>query len=193
MQKIRFIGDVHAKIDKYIPLTYNIEKSVQLGDMGAGFVDIPVFHAGCRWIRGNHDNPKIAFEHPRCIRDGTVEGDIMYLGGAWSIDRAYRTEGVDWWPDEELSILELDNCISTAIAQHPKIMVTHDCPEVVLKDLFGYIHTFPNRTSQALNTIYDYCKPDIWIFGHHHQNVDMVVGRTRFICLDELKYIDLEV
>jgi hypothetical protein len=58
---------------------------------------------------GNHDNPYMCKQDMvGYISDGTVEGDVMYIGGAWSIDNPVappgwyrRTAGFDWWFDEE--------------------------------------------------------------------------------------------
>jgi hypothetical protein len=36
-------------------------------------------------------------------------------------------------------------------------------------------------------------KPDFWVFAHHHVNVTREISGTRFICLDELDFIDLEI
>ena len=74
--------------------------------MGLGFSGVYLPHdevMNHKFIRGNHDDPQACREHPYWIKDGLIENDIMYIGGAWSIDREYRTEGVSWWRDEELS------------------------------------------------------------------------------------------
>ena len=45
------------------------------------------------------------------------------MGGAPSIDRAGRAEGVDWWPEEEIQDHELPpiKC---------DVLLTHDAPEI---------------------------------------------------------------
>jgi hypothetical protein len=56
---------------------------------------------------------------------------MMFVGGTASNDCAYRHEGYDWWPDEELSSDELKRIIALYIERKPRVMVTHDCPEEV--------------------------------------------------------------
>lgn len=185
----RFIGDVHGKMDRYLPLTYDVE-SIQVGDFGVGFVDIPILKPEARFIRGNHDNPALCREHRNWIPDGTIEGDTMFIGGAWSIDKAWRTPGISWWEDEELSIAEWDRVITTAINTRPRIMVTHDCPQSIVLPLFG-AKPIKTRTQQALDVILGEVRPEIWLFGHWHIDRDVVIDGTRFICLGELQYIDL--
>jgi hypothetical protein len=186
---VRYIGDIHGKIDRYLPLIQGVD-SIQVGDFGMGFIPTPELPARARFIRGNHDSPEICRQHPNWIADGTIEDDTMFIGGAWSIDRAYRTEGVSWWPDEELSISELDRMIDMAIAMRPRIMVTHDCPTDAVYHLFN-AHPISTRTQQALNAIWQLAPPEIWLFGHWHQSRDQVINGTRFICLAELEWVDL--
>jgi len=204
---MRFIGDVHGKYDRYKKIIENCEGSVQVGDMGVGFF-VEDYHTGRRalanppydamvagnhrFIRGNHDNPNTCRNHTQWIPDGKVENDILFVGGAWSIDRDYRTEGLNWWSDEQLSISEFQVVIDTACTIQPKIIVSHDCPLSVVPHLFNK-EPIRTCTQQALDVILEDCRPEIWIFGHWHQNVDVVFGGTRFICLDELCYIDLDV
>jgi ribulose-5-phosphate 4-epimerase/fuculose-1-phosphate aldolase len=57
----------------------------------------------------------------------------LALGGAVSVDRALRTAGVDWWPEEEITWRQAGAVID---AGHADVMVTHDCPA-------GVPHTFP--------------------------------------------------
>ena len=193
--KLRVIGDVHGKIAEYLAICSECDRSVQVGDMGFGFqgVYLPsneiINH---KFIRGNHDDPQACREHPYWIKDGTYEDGIMYIGGAWSIDYEYRREGISWWRDEELSSEELYELIDVAEKVKPKIMVTHDAPMGVIPELF-HCESIHTRTQSALETIRQLVKLEVWIFGHWHQNRDKVIDGTRFICLAELAYIDLEI
>ena len=59
--------------------------------------------------------------------------DWLALGGAVSLDRAGRTAGVDWWPEEEITRRQADRIIDGGLAD---VMVTHECPA-------GVEHAFP--------------------------------------------------
>ena len=50
-----------------------------------------------------------------------------------------------------------------------------------------------SRTRQALDAMFDIHKPDLWLFGHWHDSQDRNVMGTRFICLNELEYKDIEI
>lgn len=189
---VRFIGDVHAKWEAYLPLTQGVD-SIQVGDFGAGFRDIPALDSRARFIRGNHDNPEVCRSHPNWIADGTLENNILYIGGAYSIDRAWRTAGVDWWPDEEIAYQDWDRIISIAEKFKPRVIVTHDCPNALIPILFPFALPIVSRTQQALDIIFGLHQPEYWLFGHWHQNKDKKVNGTRFICLNECKYMDIEL
>jgi hypothetical protein len=57
----------------------------------------------------------------------------LALGGAVSLDRAGRTAGVDWWPEEEITWRQARSVIDAGPAD---VMVTHECPA-------GVEHVFP--------------------------------------------------
>ena len=73
-------------------------------------------------------DPKICRAPPGWIPDGHYDPnwDIMFVGGAFSVDRHLRTRGLDWWEDEEYSIRELTAIVDRFAAVQPRIMVTHD-------------------------------------------------------------------
>jgi hypothetical protein len=194
---VRFIGDIHGKIGPYLNLLTDCTKSTQVGDFGVGFGSLKadrvdsLLAEGHRFIRGNHDSPAECAKSKQWIPDGHYERGMMFVGGANSIDREYRIEGVSWWLDEELSYSELGNMIDRYIENKPRVMVTHDAPESAVARFFNCYDG--NRTRQAFENMLAFHRPEFWIFGHWHRHVDCVVNGTRFICLAELEFIDLEI
>src|SRR5260370_6409064 len=57
----------------------------------------------------------------------------LACGGGVSLDRAARTEGTDWWPQEEITGEQESALVA---GDHADVMVSHDCPSSVA-------HTFP--------------------------------------------------
>lgn len=219
MALTRVVGDIHGRFNEYDTFILNLrgmrhrgeapERSVQVGDFGIGFYS-PYWHESVRewmktnptqrFIRGNHDDPAMCKTMPGYIADGTVEGDVMYIGGAWSIDQALRTEGVDWWADEELSMQELETLIDVYRTTKPRVMFTHDCPEQIAWDMFvsrgnayGGKKQFKTRTGQALQSMWEYHQPEMWFFGHWHETRDLTLNGTKFQCVGELDAIDVEI
>jgi hypothetical protein len=209
---IRFIGDVHGRFAQYKRIIANVENSIQVGDMGVGFrrnggardgelysnpPHYAMVRANHRFIRGNHDNPAVCRQHSQWIADGHIEDDVMLIGGALSVDRQWRTEGYDWWADEELSSSELGILVDLYAVARPRLMITHDCPESVavrMCVLSGRDKLdFPSRTRQAFQSMFELRQPGLWIFGHCHASFDSVLDGTRFICLAGLEYRDIEI
>lgn len=211
---MRFIGDVHGKFNRYRKLVKEVPASIQIGDMGVGFrydggplegeyyANPPheiMAKGNHRFIRGNHDNPIVCRRHSQWIPDGTIENGIMFIGGAVSIDRFLRHEGYNWWADEELSNPELYELTDRYLEVKPRMMVTHECPEEVaveMERLVGRGKLNPewsSRSRQAFQSMWSGHSPEMWIFGHWHRSFDQVMNGTRFICLAELEYKDLEV
>lgn len=204
-----FIGDVHGKYKRYKRVIRGRRDTVQLGDMGVGFWKLrsdervpdhnpphsKMVEGNHRFIRGNHDNPSVCTRQSQWIPDGTVEGDVMFVGGAISVDRKWRTEGLDWWPDEELSIAELDRLISVYADARPRIMVTHDCPQFLEKTMVeasGRDKSIaPSRTRQAFSAMFDHHRPQHWVFGHWHRTFRTTWCECTFTCLDELDALEI--
>ena len=196
------IGDVHGKWRSYAEIIQNAPASIQVGDMGIGLPhedpDVrKTFEAATsqgdhRYIRGNHDNPFATATDARCILDGTVENGIMFLGGAQSNDRRWLIEGEDWWPEEELDIGALNRMIDIYDDTRPRVMVTHDAPEAVVRELFPSLGIEDSRTRQALDAMLEIHRPDLWVFGHYHKSRRQCLSGTEFICLAELETLEVD-
>ena len=96
----------------------------------------------------------------------------LALGGGASLDRAIRTEGADWWPEEEITAGQARDVIEGGRAD---VMVTHECPS-------GVTHTFPPPPSfwdlrdlarsdahrELLQRVVDAVRPAHLMHGHLH-------------------------
>lgn len=219
MSIIRFLGDVHGKFQPYKTILKNSpHPTIQIGDMGIGFRKWPhgepsanppydaMVAGGHKFIRGNHDNPAVCKRHTQYIADGTIIDNMMFIGGALSIDKAYRVEGFSYWSDEELSTQELDQMIDIYIATKPEIMITHETPESIAELMVGTVDPrtkmfspgkldprFASRTRQAFQSMFELYQPKLWIYGHWHIPFDEAINGTRFICLPELATIDIDM
>lgn len=233
MSGIVFIGDVHGKVKQYRKIIRALpegSKSLQIGDFGLGFKGVHLFPGGSltkgthRFIRGNHDDPARCRKHPLYLGDyGYLpEERLFYLGGAWSIDQQWRTPQVSWWPDEELSVEELNKAHQLYIDSKPQIVATHEAPSVAAILLLSWaqgLHvsapkmSSPNdppkgedyayfkakmgcvntRTSQALQQMFEVHQPKYWIFGHYHLTCSFVERGTEFQCLGELATREIEL
>lgn len=196
---IRFIGDIHGKMEEYMEIVNQSPyPTIQVGDYGIGFRANPItspLHTRHMFIRGNHDNPYLCRVQSNWIPDGTIVNNIAFIGGASSIDRMWRTEGVDWWPEEQLTIGELNRILDVIAETKPDIIVSHECPEFVSDDIVKHFNMRKfqddNRTRMMLQSIYDIYTPKYHIFGHWHVSYHKKINGTKFICLNELETFDL--
>lgn len=215
MTVTRLIGDIHGYVNEY--RHYSIGKfegpTIQIGDFGVGFGQSDFWHEAVdefhgdthRFIRGNHDNPSKCKEMVGWIPDGTIEGDVMYIGGAWSIDNPTappgwyrRTAGSDWWVDEQCSDTQFEQFLQSVEAVKPRVMITHDCPGDVSFDMFwgsGFIKgpVYPNNTADWMDKIFKAHQPEFWFFGHWHKTMTKNINGTTFVCLGELDTIDVDL
>ena len=220
MDYFRIIGDVHGHISEgqactlprnkgkyYLDLIKDCEYSLQLGDMGFDYSPLMGLDFGRHcFIGGNHDNYDVTEDIPNYVKDfgklnmGGIE--VFYCRGAFSIDKEdrLRIKHKCWWAEEELTYAEGLRALASYERAKPKIMVTHDCPiqiarlignPQVLRNYGFNPTTFNTSTQQLLQAMFEIHQPDLWVFGHFHQNWQEEVNGTKFICVDELNYITL--
>lgn len=189
------IGDVHGKTDEYKKIIFNYNKpTIQLGDFG--------FRRHHQWHTdnidstkhkinfGNHDDTTF-LKYPHSLGNYSYDeaSGIFTMRGAFSVDRINRTEGVDWFADEELNYAEILEAVDCYNANKPKIVVTHDCPHEIRRMLFGIEQK--SITCNGLQSMFESHKPDLWFFGHHHQSLTKTILGTKFICLNELETYEI--
>lgn len=212
MSTIRFIGDVHGYFERYKKIIDGCPASIQVGDLGLGFrhtqgpregeftqnpPHYKMTEGNHRFIRGNHDNPGECNKNSQWIKDGTVEDGVMFIGGAESIDIPWRVKDYSWWEDEQLSDDEFNVLIDKFIMEKPHTVISHDCPVEVAEIMCDFRFKPESRTQRALQAMWNGHSPDRWIFGHWHvhQCLDLEKDKklTKFICLEELQYMDINL
>ncbi len=190
------IGDVHGKIDCYWKIIQQYKGStITVGDFG--FKKQHWWHSLAldsnkhKVNFGNHDDTTF-LKHPHSLGNYSYDPatGIFTMRGAFSIDKINRIEGLDWFADEELNYGEILEALDCYLLNKPKIVITHDCPHEVRRMLFGIEQKC--ITCNGLQSMFESHKPDIWIFGHHHESVTKIILGTKFICLNELETIDIK-
>ena len=175
---------------------------LQLGDFGIwpgkagqrylGAVNeaLEAFGGQLWFIDGNHEDfPRLArmsgtvpdgrvivrpniFYLPRGLRWTWHERRWLACGGGVSLDKAGRTEGWDWWPQEEITG---EQEVTVSFGGHADVMITHECPS-------GVVHTFPRPPSwwnladlarsdahqERLQRIVNAVQPRYLVHGHLH-------------------------
>ncbi len=214
--KIRAIGDIHQNTSTYLNIIKDCERSIQLGDLGFNYKFLDkVDSKKHQFIFGNHENFNILKNNPppHLLPDYGTHPEfpsIFLCSGAWSIDQKFRREGIDWWPDEELSYRSLQDLIAAYDTARPEIVLSHQTADNIVP-LMGLDPNFafrmghgqaypPTRTGLALNECLRIHRPKLWIFNHYHHDFDQTIDGTRFICLTadpnldrKQRYFDIEI
>lgn len=129
------------------------------------------------FCEGNHDHlpsllglrepTEVARNWIYCPRGSVITlGDkrIGFLGGARSIDRAVRTEGRSWWPEEEPTHEE-----AARLADHEiDLLVTHTPPASVMR-VMGYNRAPDERASIVVERAWAELGYPSLVCGHMHQ------------------------
>jgi len=108
---------------------------------------------------------------------------VMFFGGAESVDKAQRKEGIDWFPDEiirysQIANLDYDGKID--------VVISHTCP--VEFDIQGSLYWSLSRIAdcsrQALSHILHRYNPPLWYFGHWHRYATGYTAGCRWTALN---------
>jgi DNA repair exonuclease SbcCD nuclease subunit len=145
-------------------------------------------------VRGNHDN------HPRLnsfpeinmfgdkvkqisdnvfmLIDGhiyTINGQTYFvLGGAESVDKMYRREGINWWPEEIPSYLTVYEGFERLKDVNNKVdyVLTHAIFYNAYEHIFGkYGEKINDPMSKTLQILKDTITYKYWYCGHYHCNL----------------------
>jgi len=128
-----------------------------------------------------------------------IEGhEILVVGGAASIDKAFRAINKSWWEAEDLSLADVknaeDNIVKSSL--HFDYVLTHTIPET-MKRFFGFYDSYFCSTSEYLNSIYRMISFKHWYAGHFHLDEtvdDLTILNNKIIKLgDTIPNDEIEV
>ena len=206
-KKLRIVGDVHGKIAEYIEIVKDVDYSIQIGDMGFNYSALDALDPYRHWVfGGNHDNylkrgDEFIYQPPHFLGDfGMIISGIFFVRGGLSIDKKWRTEGFDWFPDEELSYARSKECLDAYCSAKPMIVLSHECPQSIISMFTSFSDKetmdkfdcrLPSSTSMLLEQMYYHHQPELWIFGHYHIDREIKYQETIFRCLNELSHYDI--
>lgn len=198
------VGDIHGQFNVLCDQNLADCDVYQVGDFGLGFGTKHSDHLQMKHlnrfaqkhninffaIRGNHDNP-VFWQEPEMNKNfneqysniklipdytyKTIAGKkVLFIGGATSIDRKQRVQGLSYWRDESLAepTSALDKC---------DIVISHTCPSRFpvtptekdsIVDYYArfdsHLYSDIKREREIMDRIMDEVSPNEWYFGHFH-------------------------
>jgi hypothetical protein len=212
---LRLIGDCHGDFQTYSHIVEDSEYSIQLGDFGfnemyKAVASSNIDDSNHQFFGGNHEDMDYYYSLPHSLGNYgfTILNSIafFFVRGAESIDQDWRKADMAmgkwggrklWWEEEQMSMRQLGAAIEHYKDVKPSIVLTHTCPQFLKNIVLKYKYGDDNncnvtRTEAALENMWGSHKPKLWVFGHFHCYFNQVIGGTRFICLDEYQYADLD-
>lgn len=200
---MKIIGDIHGQVEIYKSMIIGTEATLQIGDMGFSYDHLKDVDPDRNiFIPGNHENYNTVWDYPHAIGHFGMRNhgglDFFFIRGELSVDKRYRKENIDWFRDEELGTSQVEECIRLYEEKKPSVVISHGCPMSIsekvarwskkeTEERFGC--TLPSWTAKFLQVMYGIHQPDLWVFGHYHQNKLVKDGKTSFLCVDEYSYI----
>ena len=140
-----------------------------------------MFGARCRKIRSN----VYAVERGEIL---SVEGlNILCIGGADSIDKAWRQDGISWWAQEKISDTDVKKTVEKGLTCSFDMVCSHAMPAFFM--LQNFTPCFQTGSEFSLEKIYCDIENNgghipLWIGGHVHNSIDMMYNGTLFRSLD---------
>lgn len=215
---IMFLGDIHA--DFYVlKAIFNKAKEdgtldapikiIQVGDFGWSptlLKDFPKLPWPVYAIDGNHEyhpmlkgldvvtevKPNLFYVPRGTIME--IDGyQIGFMGGAHSVDKKWRSFGVDWWPDEEVTEQNINQML--AKNQPVDILVTHSPPKNFILRTFGPInkaywclpHDWEDISSMRIEKLWGELGMPPIISGHMHRPV--IDGQCKMLDVNEMFFL----
>lgn len=101
---------------------------------------------------------------------------IFTFGGASSIDKHLRIEGVSWWKEEEFNYIEANTAYENLNKVNWEVdyVLTHSAPLSIKDKLYGNNNLYaPSATERILEAILRNIKFKRWYFGHYHKDIKL--------------------
>jgi Icc-related predicted phosphoesterase len=193
LSNIIVTGDLHNEFDQLNTLIanrihYGLEMVICCGDFGfwpkvkwaKPMEFIKPKNVKVLWCDGNHENHwqlklresdeivKNVIYMPRGSHITLSDGrNVLFMGGADSIDKDARMLGIDWFPDEVISMSDMVDLPDINI----DIVISHTCPYELTDKMLEYNpYKIGDPSTHALQIILEKYKPKLWYFGHWHVN-----------------------
>lgn len=151
-------------------------------------------------VKGNHEARPSDVKDMKLVYDENVDGEVwmqdsfptiryfkefgiytisgykcLIVGGAYSVDKWHRLMyDWPWFPNEQLTTEEMQECMKMAQGQYFDFVFTHTCPiDWAPTDLFinNVSQSKIDRTMEIwMSELKESIQFGVWCFGHYHQD-----------------------
>ncbi len=142
-------------------------------------------HDSIKKIENNEVIPNVFYMKRGSVLTLEDGRKILFIGGAYSIDKDYRTPGRDWFPEETISQQDIYNLPEEKI----DIVISHTAPiEFKIPDYHEDFYRDPSR--YALSLVLEKYQPKLWYFGHMHCFKEGYNNNCKWTCLSAIGFED---
>lgn len=212
--KIIVVGDVHAKWNYLNELITEEKPDIILacGDFGYwpsykeySFDKIIPQNTKIYWCDGNHEDhwslkrrldendgepfafaslPNVVYMPRGSVLELPDGRNVLFMGGADSVDKSLRILGKDWFPEEYITTPQILSALE--IKKQIDIIISHTCPQSAMDMV---LETNPNKVHDPnpimLEELLKQYKPKQWFFGHWHFFAEDVTEGCQFTALNK--------
>lgn len=203
-------SDMNVTIATAVREHPDITHIVQVGDFGYGWRGTKPFKASKAyfsdeekkvyddaeklWLDGNHENFTKLEEDggewqpgwTHMSRGSILEVDgyrIMFFGGAASIDKTDRMEGVSWWRQENITYGQVQETLASVDGTIDALFTHDHASRIPYSDSRSKRdHSESNGNRGLLDVIVERFMPSFCFFGHHHRGDYGMVGQMEWTC-----------
>ena len=113
---------------------------------------------------------------------------IFTFGGASSIDKHLRTEGISWWKEEEFNYCEANTAYENLnnVGWEVDYVLTHSAPFSIRDKLLE--SNKPSSTERMLEAMLRNIKFKRWYFGHYHIDKKMDNFTAMYENIERMKF-----
>jgi hypothetical protein len=191
----------HRPRKAYNPNEFNVKRPARFDQYGIrNLKNVPIY-----FCPGNHENWEDLLLRPGkkpidlmpnvyyIPRGGVLElpypfRTTLFMGGADSIDKLDRDRGIDWWPEELITLGDIYNLPDKKIYT----VISHTCPVEFKPILFEkkkrdpfWEGKFKDPSCEMLSLVWEKYKPRTWFFGHFHVTREFKYHDTKVFALNK--------
>jgi len=155
------------------------------------------------WIDGNHENHDridgergygVYVQRPEkwmpdwtyMPRGSVLEVDgyrVMFFGGAASVDKHTRIEGVSWWPQENITYSQVAETLEKENGKIDALFSHEHAARIPYSDEHHKSeHAISKGNRAMLDVIVETYQPEFCFFGHHHYGDCGIVDGMEWYC-----------
>jgi Icc-related predicted phosphoesterase len=197
------VGDTHGQFEKLTDFIIDKHPEIilQCGDFGywPSFFNVKSMIVNGKtkiyFCDGNHEDHSFlskkkkryeiksnVFYQPRGTTLQLPDGrNVLFVGGASSIDRQFRIPGYDWFPEELLT----EKVFEFLPKEKVDIVISHTSP-TCFGDLYIDDDHYKDLSRIVLQEVYEMYKPTVWIHGHFHEYATGQFEDCKWTSLDHI-------